>query len=375
MATTMKHHLKAITVVFIVGLALRFPSANAQAPMGFAQSWPRNDFNSKAPRCFYGGVCLATRDYVIELQLRPFGKVKTWIRSRHDANEKLDTSTMSVEVSLQTTDQSKHRVELRWDPSMHYFMGFLPGKLHPASGTVQVTVRAGKKSQSVSGPAAVTPHGRHGGVVIAAGSYALEVMPFADGRIEAYPVSALGGVASAGVQVAVLSAKKQPLVIPLKYSDKHKMFLGQAPQGEQLATGPIELEVRAQGRAQLGSVIVAKPIPTGEFGGWNVITGPYTVSLSRVTGGLLVATVRDAHEQIMSPKNLSLEAYLQIGDDVADDAQVYSLSMRYNADKARYEAKVPTTFEDATWVRVGVIEAGAKPGATEESTWRNSVFF
>ncbi len=345
------------------------------APMGFVQSWPRNDFATKPPACFFGGNCLKTRDYVIEVQIRPYGKIKAWVRGRHDRNETIDFTRVLLNASLRSTDGAQNKVDLRWDPAKQLFVGYLPGKRQPAAGPLRMQLRYQNKTQSDSILASVTPHAAYGGMVIAAGPYVFEVIPYADGSIEAYRVDPGSAQDSSKLrtEVVVLSAENRPLLIPLNYSKKHQMFLGQAPVGERLGVGPVELAVQATGHDHQGSVVVAKPLASRTSTGWNVIVGPFTVTLAKVAPAKIIGVVRDRKDRRPSSATVALELDIHEDEEGDDVTQIYSVSMRWKAETSRFEADWPATLNKARWIKVKIQEVNVEYSRISDVKWRGSV--
>ncbi len=340
------------------------------SPMRFGVNKPPAE--RPVPVCHFGGHCIKLKNFAVEVMIRPYGRIKAWVRGKK--GEAIDTSAITLTVTARASDKASHPVAVRWDPAKAWFTGYVPGKLHIVSGPIKVNVKGFGKNESASLQASITPRAHRGGVVIAAGPQAFEVLPYAQGRIEAYLIDLPASRDPAAIKpkVTLSDPMGKPVNVTLAYSEKHRMYLGSANPGESFGTGPVELEVSNGKQHFWGAVAAAKAIPSADMSGWPVIVGPYFVELSR-NKKVLVAMVRDAKDRTVSTKDIHVELDLFNTREEEEADDIYSLVLKWNPERVRFDAVLPDTFVDFAWCKVKVQKLGVDPTKQQETLWRGSI--
>lgn len=156
----------------------------------------------------------------------------------------------------------------------------------PAAGPPTTVVVPANATVEVAAPNLVTPVARHGGSVVVAGGYGVEVLPHASGEVVAYVADPQGGVpAPASVSVTVnvrgADAEVHPVMlvwdtVDMRYEGR---LIGVAP-----APGPVEVVLVAEGRPLTGRVEVVPVLAAV-----NVRVGaPGAVVVNRPVTGVIV---------------------------------------------------------------------------------------
>ncbi len=349
-------HLKALILIVVTSGAVSIglpASANPEIPY--------------APACHVGGNCLATRDFVAEVQLRPYGKIKAWIYPQRD--ELREVSLLQVNVNALGSDGVRHRVGLVWDPAKHFFVGYMPARVRPKAGPLQVFVLYQGKTRQATGVASITPHPKRGGLVMAAGPAALEVLAFQDGRVEAFAMGVKGTV-QGSPQLLTHTQNGAPMIIALKYSAKHARYLGQLTGGV-FAVSALELQVRSQGTLWTTAHDLVKPLPPSELQGSQVMVGPYSVEVAKLKNDKLVALVRDGTQQLIGGRDVDVTLDLYNDAEENNTGNIFSLAMRWNPDTIRFEGILPKTYMNPLWFEVKVQPLRTKNDVHEDK-WRGS---
>ncbi len=336
--------------------------------------WVPSDMGLKPPPCHYGGACFEGKAYTLEMQIRPSGRIKAWVRDKN--GEPLAVRQTTLKVTVPVNAGPRHTVALSWDAPRHWYVGFVPSQHHVAAGQISAQLTHKGKTYGFEGFAPLTPFAQHGGVMIAVGPNTYELLPYMDGHVEAYVLKANGqSTASTDkLQLNMLSETGKVLSVPLRYSKKHKMFLGFSAVKEPVGTGPIELEVLTAKGSYRGSVIVAKPLPVSELEGWSMIAGPYTAEIARMVGGRkLVAVVRDDRHQAQTSKQIDVELVLHYESEEAGDEVIQTMPLAWNALKMRFEIDAPKDVDKVRWVSVQIRTFAEKPASIYNTSWVGAI--
>ncbi|RLB47157.1 MAG: hypothetical protein DRJ42_26030 [Deltaproteobacteria bacterium] len=163
-----------------------------------------------------------------------------------------------VEMKVTVTGEGGASIDcpLAWDPPTAGFVGVLPEGTILASGSLELTATidgvehlAGLSEVSVTAPA-------HDGDVIAVGDLSVELVPAADGKLDAYVTDASGVAVTAGADVTLeIAGAETPTV--LVWDDGAGSYKGEVAADVDISTAPMVLVVNHQGRARRGGIAVA----------------------------------------------------------------------------------------------------------------------
>src|SRR5690606_34810643 len=123
-------------------------------------------------------------------------------------------------------------------------------------------------------PVALAP--QLGGQPVIAGSRVVEVLPRADGEIEAEVRDAAGQpIAGAKLSVTVQGGEGKPVVVPMRYDGRRKYYVGSAPEGVVITPGPVEVEVAPRGaEVTVGRAPMVAVATPPAHGGQVILVGP-----------------------------------------------------------------------------------------------------
>jgi len=188
-------------------------------------------------------------------------------------------------------------------------------------------------------PAAMLP--RFGGRPVVAGPRVVEVMPRADGSVEAEVRDATGApVTNASVEVQVPTQAGAPQPVPLRYDPQQAKYVGQAPADAVVVPGRVDVTVRPRGEGPTTGFAEAVPVaPTVNYGGEVVVVGPQAPEVRVEADGKVHAYV-DTEDGELPDGDLYVTVPVEQGPPV-------KVELEYDDDEAHY---VGTLDEDVVVV-------------------------
>jgi len=206
------------------------------------------DVVATAPAPAHGGRVVVAGEYAAELVPRTDGTIHAYV----DGPNVGPGSPTAVQVEVQGTDGAPHPVLLSYDPSERHYVGRLSADVELAPGPMGFTVMAdgGPRRTRVRRVVALGP--AHGGDVVVAGDYAVEVVPHEDGTIDAWVVGEEPVEEGAEVVVTV-GRERRP--VTLVWSAEVGHFVGAVPEPVRIARAPIGVTVVHRGHRHVGAVL------------------------------------------------------------------------------------------------------------------------
>jgi hypothetical protein len=202
----------------------------------------------------YGGHVVLVGDLAAEVRTEADGVVYVTAQ-RGDAFLGADGGVaLKVNVTVEGGEQLE--VPLAWDAPSAAYVAVLPegtalthGALELSATIDGVDYLAGLNEVSVSAPA-------HDGDVVAVGDMSVEVVPAADGKLEAYVVDASGAAITADANVTIeIAGMSTPTI--LAWDAASNCYKGEVAADVDVTTAPLVVAVEHRGRAQRGGLAVA----------------------------------------------------------------------------------------------------------------------
>lgn len=248
---------------------------------------------SVAPRL--GGNVVAVGDFFVEVALHRSGAVQALVL---DGAGKASSAGVKLSVTASAKGSAKEKVELAFDAPHACFQGQARAGAELTSGPIEVALEVGGKAFSGSlALAAVLPEARFGGQVLAAGSFAAEVLVSADGDVRAYVFDASGaeleGDAGAKFKVRLQAKGGARHEVALAFDPPRASFVGKVGAGVELEPGPLEFVAEAKGQVHVGALERVALRVAASHGGAVLAAGDFSVELV-ANGPELQAFVFDA---------------------------------------------------------------------------------
>ena len=221
-----------------------------------------------APLATHGGAIVLAGDVSAEIKAEADGNVQAYLTNAAGAQITGDAGAQ-LTVNLKGSDMAMHPVALRWDAAKASFVGKLEGGVRVVPGPMELVVQMnGMSHRGRLEAIALAPAPRFGGEIVVAGDYAVEIVPKANGVVEAFVINPAGSAAgSADLDLTLnvgAGAAAKPLV--LVWDPALARYRGEVRGGLDLRAMPIEVVVDAQGRRQYGHIAGAAAFG----GGMNV---------------------------------------------------------------------------------------------------------
>ncbi len=229
-----------------------------------------------------------------------------------------------------------------------------------AKGEANAAASADTQAKLVEAPvkaqaaAQVAVQARIGGTVIPTGNFNVEVLAFTTGRVEAIVMDAKGELVAEPAKlglVANLAAKGNAQAkVDLGWDALAQRFIGRVGAGVKLVPGPIEVDLKADGKAEVGKLALFNLAVEASHGGQIVVAGDYSVELV-AAGGFVTAYVFDASGKAHAAGDL----------DLALDAGAASkLKFAWDAPSLSYKAKLSGDLDLNAKPIVLSVSAGGK---------------
>ncbi len=176
-----------------------------------------------------------------------------------------------------------------------------------------------------------------GGIVAVAGDHTVEVLPAADGRINAFVYDAQGKLvvpeADARLELAFAANSDAEVRVPMRWSAADGSFSGEVKAGAELLAGPMRVHWQGKSSAGVGGSYARAFIPEARFGGAVMAVGNYSAEVRAHADGKVEAFLNDSAGSLLAePIEGQLEAKVQ----VAGQAELQPVALQWDADAKAY---------------------------------------
>ncbi len=203
---------------------------------------------ASAPTPAHGGRVVVAGEYAAEIVPHADGAIHAYVEG---PNVGRNTPT-AVQVEVQGTDGAPHPVILSYDPGERRYVGQLSADVTLAPGPMGFTVIADGRPRRTRVRRVVAVGPAHGGDVVVAGDYAVEVVPHDDGTIDAWVVGEEPVEDGAEVIVTV-GRERRPVTLVWSADAGH--FVGAVPEPVRIARAPVGVTVVHHGHHHHGAVL------------------------------------------------------------------------------------------------------------------------
>lgn len=205
----------------------------------------------------HGGTLVAAGTYGAEVLVHPDGEVRAFVKDSAGAEVRGEAG-VDVDADLKTSLGATENIKLAFDAPRASFVGKAKAKLGAGPLAVRVSGKAGAKAGGLANVALVA-QAAHGGRVVVAGDYSVEIVAEPGGLIAAYVFDASGkAVANADFDLKLNIGADAAHAVHLKFDAPSASFKGKLSADLDLAVEPIRVDLRAAGRAFVGAVGSAK---------------------------------------------------------------------------------------------------------------------
>lgn len=201
----------------------------------------------------HGGVVLAVGTYSSEIITNANGSIVAYLNGPEGAAV-LDPQVQVV-ANVQAAGGAAAPVSLTFDPAQQCWVGQVGAGVAIAPGPVQVAVTtAGATAEGRFEAVAPLPQPEHGGTVVAAGGFGVEVVPAANGEVEAFLKDSAGAAAPPdGMEVTVnFQSGPRPEPVVLVWNAGRGRFVGRVRAGVRIQSAPAEVVLIHRGRRLRG---------------------------------------------------------------------------------------------------------------------------
>jgi hypothetical protein len=199
-----------------------------------------------------GGTIVAAGDYNVEILAFVDGRIEAVVM---DAKGVLvaDMSKLAVVVTLAAEGEAKAKVDLAWDAELARFVGKVEAGVQLVPGPVEVAVDVdGKASAGMLAELGLAVQASHGGQVMMAGAYSLEVVATA-GFLHVYAFDVAGKAHAEGnldLDVELDGGGK----LDLKWDPPSASYKAEVKGDLDLEAKPIVVKVQAEGKLAMAAV-------------------------------------------------------------------------------------------------------------------------
>ena len=194
-------------------------------------------------------------------------------------------------------------------------------------------------SVSTAEATAATVRPRVGGSVVALGDYFAEVLPHADGQIEAtltdrsgHPIADPAKMSLVAHATAKGGAETDA---KLAWEPARVQFVGHTKGGAKLASGPLKLVMTLQGKTIQGLLAMVPVVDVPHFGGRLLTVGDLGAEVMAHADGTISARLWDARlEPITDKVATNVEAMVNLGAGKTDN-----VTLHWDEPSARFEGR------------------------------------
>ena len=236
---------KANTTAGTAASASAQADANAAAAVG-----ARASATLVGPRI--GGSVASAGELSVELAVHASGLVEALVS---DANGSLISDGVKLSASLQAKGGATEKVELAFASPHGRFRGHAKAGVELATGPADISLEVGGKLHGCKLAVAVAlPEPSHGGQVIAAGDFSVELVAKGP-EIRAFVIDAAGKAHVGGDLNLKLDVGLQgATAVDLKWDPPSLSYVGTAAANANLALQPLRVSLNAAGKAFVGAV-------------------------------------------------------------------------------------------------------------------------
>jgi len=199
-----------------------------------------------------GGTIVVVGEYRVEILAFVRGRIEAVIM---DAKGELvaDPGKLVLAAKLAAKGDAKADVALKWDAELARFVGQVEGDVEIVPGPVEIELTVdGKASTGALAEIALAAEASHGGQVLVAGAYSLELVAEA-GAVHAYAFDASGKAHAAGdldIDLDVGAGGE----LDLKWDPPSASYHAKLEGGLDLAAKPLVIRVAAGGKVAVAAV-------------------------------------------------------------------------------------------------------------------------
>ena len=224
------------------------PMAVSVSREGEAPAVGRVEMVATAPTPAHGGRVVVAGDYSAEVVPHGDGSIHAYV----DGPQVGPQAATTVQVEVNGDDGELHPVILEYDREQQHYVGQLSADVSVAPGPMGFTVVADGRPRRTRVHRVVAVGPRHGGDVVVAGEYAVEVVPSADGTIDAWVVG--NEPVEDGAEVVVtVGRERRP--VTLVWSAEVGHFVGAVDANVRIARAPIGVVVVHGGVRHHGAIL------------------------------------------------------------------------------------------------------------------------
>jgi hypothetical protein len=314
------------------------PSAEGAQATGAAEVTTTSAARADA-KARFGGHVTKVGDNLVEVVVHKNGNVHAWVT---DLEGKTIASPAKAKVKVKLTAKggAKPDVALAWQEPEGRFVGKADAGVDLEAAPIEVSLDLdGKARTGAIAEVALVGEAEHGGNVVAAGNYSVELLVAPKGKVEAFVKTAAGakvdGSANLDLKVKLPDVSGKAQVIALAWVPARARFEGKVDGDVELAPGPLEVTVDAKAGAKIGGMERIALNVDASHGGRIVAVGDYSVELVALGDGLVAAYVFDASGKAQVQGDVDLNINIG-GADVKFEWDAPSLS---------YHAKVAANVD------------------------------
>lgn len=199
-----------------------------------------------------GGTIVAAGDYRVEILAFVDGRIEAVVMDARGALV-ADMSKLALVVTLAAEGEAKAKVDLAWNAELARFVGKVEAGVELVPGPVEVAVAVdGKASTGMLAELGLAVGASHGGQVMMAGAYSLEVVADA-GFVHVYVFDAAGKAHAAGDLDLDLDLGAGA-DLDLKWDPPSASYRAEVKGDLELEARPVVVKVRAGGELATAAV-------------------------------------------------------------------------------------------------------------------------
>ena len=276
-----------------------------------------------------GGQILAVGEHQVELKLFRDGYAEALV---FDAQGKALAKPESAKLIAHAVAKgdAKKDIALAWQPPMARFAadGRAGADLEAKPVDVELSFEGGKSASGKLEGAVLLVGPELGGTLLVAGEHGIEVVAYADGKVDALVHDRAGmrvsGDADAKLEVELTGVDGKLHAMALGWNAARVCFTGKADAGLKLAAGPAKIGLAGKASVKLPNLALSAK---AEHKGRVVVAGDYSVELV-ANGNTLIAYAFDASAKAHAKGDLDLAVRLGSGAFVKLVWDAPSLSYR-----------------------------------------------
>lgn len=201
----------------------------------------------------FGGQIVSAGRYSAEILATVDGAVRALIQDSAGAN--LDAGA-NVTLALPTASRKAQAVSLEFVPTEAAFSGKAATGVELTPGPMTLTVKTdGKTNIGALAKVVLESRAEHGGQIVTAGDYSLEIVPNDTGIILAYAFDASGkALATGDLDVELAFGADTSQKVDLEWDGAKACYSGKLSGTFDPAMKPLRVSIRAEGRAHTGAL-------------------------------------------------------------------------------------------------------------------------